>query len=241
MKTKVISFFCMLLAALTVTGCISSGPRPSKNKITKKYSIDAFNKIDNKAPATIVFTQGNETRVEACGPDNYIPELTVTVKDSTLYISMSKEKFRITKNAAIAISITSPELCGISQRGVGTITLKDTVRAGVLSIRAEGVGSIETDALLARDISVYQEGVGSIRMNGRAAHARYYLDGVGSLKAKDMIVSDVEVEQNGVGSVSCYASGTIKIDAQGIGSVNYYGNPRVTGLRKSGIGGVNSK
>ena len=72
-------------------------------------------------------------------------------------------------------------------------------------------------------------------------HATYYLEGVGSLKAKDMIVSDVVVEQNGVGSVSCYASGTINISAQGVGSVNYYGDPQVTGLKKSGIGSVKSK
>ena len=56
-----------------------------------------------------------------------------------------------------------------------------------------------------------------------------------------MIVSDVVVEQNGVGSVSCYASGTINISAQGVGSVNYYGDPQVTGLKKSGIGSVKSK
>lgn len=75
----------------------------------------------------------------------------------------------------------------------------------------------------------------------QAGHATYYLEGVGSLKAKDMIVSDVVVEQNGVGSVSCYASGTINISAQGVGSVNYYGDPQVTGLKKSGIGSVKSK
>lgn len=102
-------------------------------------------------------------------------------------------------------------------------------------------GSIEANALMARSIKVSQEGVGSINLKGQAGHATYYLEGVGSLKAKDMIVSDVVVEQNGVGSVSCYASGTINISAQGVGSVNYYGDPRVTGLKKSGIGSVKSK
>ena len=38
-----------------------------------------------------------------------------------------------------------------------------------------------------------------------------------------------------------YASGTINISAQGVGSVNYYGDPQVTGLKKSGIGSVKSK
>lgn len=153
------------------------------------------------------------------------------VKDSTLSISMDKDKFKNFKSSKINISITSPVLCNIKQRGVGSIYLKDSVKVTDLSISAEGVGSIEANALMARSIKVSQEGVGSINLKGQAGHATYYLEGVGSLKAKDMTVSDVVVEQNGVGSVSCYASGTINISAQGVGSVNYYGDPRVTGLK----------
>ncbi len=163
MRTKTIYFFSLFLAITMMTGCfhISSGPKPSKSKMTKKYSVTPFNKIENKAPANIVFTQGNVTKVEADGPDNYIPQLIVMVKDSTLSISMDKDKFKNFKSSKINISITSPVLC--------------------------------------------------------------------------------VVEQNGVGSVSCYASGTINISAQGVGSVNYYGDPQVTGLKKSGIGSVKSK
>ena len=210
--------------------------------MTKKYSVTPFNKIENKAPTNIVFTQGNVTKVEADGPDNYIPQLIVMVKDSTLSIKYGiKTNSKNFKSSKINISITSPVLCSIKQRGVGSIYLKDSVKVTDLSISAEGVGSIEANALMARSIKVSQEGVGSINLKGQAGHATYYLEGVGSLKAKDMIVSDVVVEQNGVGSVSCYASGTINISAQGVGSVNYYGDPQVTGLKKSGIGSVKSK
>lgn len=77
MRTKTIYFFSLFLAITMMTGCfhISSGPKPSKSKMTKKYSVTPFNKIENKAPANIVFTQGNVTKVEADGPDNYIPQL----------------------------------------------------------------------------------------------------------------------------------------------------------------------
>ena len=67
MRTKTIYFFSLFLAITMMTGCfhISSGPKPSKSKMTKKYSVTPFNKIENKAPANIVFTQGNVTKVEA--------------------------------------------------------------------------------------------------------------------------------------------------------------------------------
>ena len=239
MKTKNILYFSFLLIAFTMTGCINiSVPMPSKNKMTKKYSVPAFNKIENQASAHIIFTQDNTIKVEADGPDNYIPHLVIMVKDSTLSINLDKNKF---KNSKINLSITCPDLRYIKQQGIGSIYLKDSMKLTELSIRAEGVGSIEADALTARSISVSQEGVGSINLKGQTKHATYYLEGVGSLKAKDMIASDVIVEQNGVGSISCYASGTISISAQGVGSVNYYGNPQVTKLNKSGIGSVKSK
>lgn len=243
MKTKAIYFLVLLLTAVTMTGCIhySSGPKPSKNKITKKYSVSAFDKIENKAPVSIVFTQDASTKVEAEGPDNYISHITVLTDDSTLYIGVDDKKFRNMKGDRIVISISSPDLCSIKQKGTGSITLADSVKVGDLSIISDGVGSIKSDALVARSLYVYQKGVGSIDLQGQAQSAKYYLDGVGSLKAKDMIVSDAIVEQNGVGSVSCYASGTINISTQGVGSVNYYGNPQVTGLKKSGVGSVNSK
>ena len=110
MRTKTIYFFSLFLTITMMTGCfhISSGPKPSKSKMTKKYSVTPFNKIENKAPANIVFTQGNVTKVEADGPDNYIPQLIVMVKDSTLSISMDKDKFKNFKSSKINISITSP-------------------------------------------------------------------------------------------------------------------------------------
>lgn len=243
MKTKTVYYFSVLLAIITMTGCIhvSSGPKPSKNKMTKKYSVTSFNRIENKAPANIVFTQGDVAKVEANGPDNYIPYLLITIEDSTLSISMDKEKFKSLKNAKIDITITSPDLRDIRQKGLGSIYLKDSVQVTELSISAEGVGNIEANALMAHSIKVSQKGVGSINLKGQSSHATYYLEGVGSLKAKDLIASDAVIRQNGVGSISCYASGTINISAQGVGSIDYYGNPQVTGLNKSGIGSINSK
>lgn len=243
MKRKAFYISGLLVTTLAITGCFhySSGPSPSKNKITKKYSIDDFNQIENTAAVSIVFTQGSPAMVEASGPDNYISHLTVITKDSTLYIGVDKKSFKNLKSDRIVVTVTSPDLCSIKQRGTGSITLKDSVKVGNISILSDGVGSIKSDALVAHNLYVSHRGVGSIDLEGEAHSAKYYLNGVGSLKAKNMIVSDVVVEQNGVGSVSCYASGTINISTQGVGSVNYYGNPQVTGLKKTGVGSVNSK
>ena len=145
--------------------------------MTKKYSVTPFNKIENKAPANIVFTQGNVTKVEADGPDNYIPQLIVMVKDSTLSISMDKDKFKNFKSSKINISITSPVFMQYQAKRCRKYLSERQREVTDLSISAEGVGSIEANALMARSIKVSQEGVGSINLKGQAGHATYYLEG----------------------------------------------------------------
>ena len=240
MRTRIFHFFMLAIAALILGSC-NHFIKPSKNKITKKYSVDGFNKIVSHASVSIVFTQGDVTKVEAYGPDNYIGELDVVSKDSTLSITMDKKKLKMIKGSKIIVSVTAPDLYSLSQRGAGSFVLKDSVKVNEILIKSNGVGDIKTDALIANHINVSAAGVGNINLNGQAKTANYYLDGVGNLNAKNMIVSDVIVEQNGVGNVSCYASGTINISTQGVGNVTYYGNPQVTGLKKSGVGSVNSK
>lgn len=243
MKTRILSSVFLLLSALFFSGCFqySTGPRPSKQQVIKKYSVDAFNQIENNAPAAIVFTQGEVIKVEAEGPENYVSQLRVTVEDGTLNIDVDDKKYKNVGGDHTVLTITAPDLRSISQQSVGGIHLEGEVSVGDLSIVSDGVGSIEADNLNARELKVYLRGVGSIHLTGKAERATYELEGVGSLKAKDMLVSDVSVEQNGVGSVSCYASGTISIQSDGIGSVDYYGNPRVKHLNKSGIGSVNKQ
>ena len=84
MKTRIIYFASLLMVIMTMTSCFnfSSGPKPSKNK------------IENKAPASIVFTQGEATTVEAYGPDNYISHLVVTADNGTLSIGVDEEKYK---------------------------------------------------------------------------------------------------------------------------------------------------
>lgn len=243
MNTIVSFWGGLLVAAVILSGCSfpSSSSRPSDNQITKKYNVTPFQEIDNKAPVHIIFTQGNTFQVEVEGPDNYIENLQVQIKDSTVLIATKqKNDFKFRKDY-VTFHITSPTLKTVNQRGVGNITLCDTVRVNDISLICSGVGSIRTDALFAQELEVYQLGVGSMDLKGEAQQGKFRLEGVGSLEARNMKMSDLVVEQSGVGSISCYASETISIASSGVGSVNYYGHPHVKSLSKKGIGSVNCK
>ena len=97
------TYFYLFSLVMTLTSCVN-GIAPSKNKITKKYSVEAFDNIASQGTVNIVFKQSNATTVEAYGPDNIISSLIVTSEDSTLHISMKKGvKFRSLKNNNVTI------------------------------------------------------------------------------------------------------------------------------------------
>ena len=243
MKTSILSGICLLMSAFAFSGCFnySAAPKPSKVQVTKKYSVDAFDQIKSTAPASITFTQGSAIKVEAEGPENYVERLRVTVKGKTLHIDMEDKLFSKNNCENLKFTIVAPNLNDIDHYGVGNFTLQDKVKVDELSIELGGVGNVQTDELIVRKLEVESDGVGSILLSGKAQQASYEQNGVGSIKAKDMEVSDLTVEQNGVGSVTCYASGTIRIDCNGVGSVDYYGDPQVKQLNKSGVGSINKK
>lgn len=240
---KRIAFYLsgILIAAFTLMSC-GGGISASKNKITKKYSTNAFNKIESSASINLVFIQGNNTSVEAYGPDNIIPNLIISTKDSTLSISVKEGlKFRGLKGDNTTITVSSPYLCSIRQKGAGNFTLKDSIKVDNLDIKSYGAGNFKAENLIANNISVRSEGVGNVVLKGSTNTASYHIEGIGNLNAKGMIAADVVAEQNGIGNVSCYASDKITASTQGIGNIDYYGNPSVNKISKNGIGSINKK
>ena len=58
------TYFYLFSLVMTLTSCVN-GIAPSKNKITKKYSVEAFDNIASQGTVNIVFKQSNATTVEA--------------------------------------------------------------------------------------------------------------------------------------------------------------------------------
>lgn len=68
------TYFYLFGLVMTLTSCVN-GIAPSKNKITKKYSVEAFDNIASQGIVNIVFKQSNATTVEAMAPTISFPVL----------------------------------------------------------------------------------------------------------------------------------------------------------------------
>lgn len=217
--------------------------KPDKGNMTKLYAVNAFKRIECNAAINLVFSQGDETSVKASGTARIIANLIVSTQDSTLRISL-KERFRLQGaegNSHTTLTVSSPELCSIGQKGAGNITLKGSVHTDCLEIGSSGAGNFKAEALKANRLKVRSRGVGNLVLKGETRSAGYYIEGIGNLNAKDMIAADVVAEQNGIGNVSCHASKTLTARTHGIGNIDCYGHPEVRKLVRKGIGSINMR
>lgn len=243
---KTTCYLFSLLLTFMVSSCQLSLHKeewPSKEQVTKKYHVSPFDKIENHAAANIVFTQGNVCKVEAQGPENYIGHLVVSTKDNKLTIKLDNPKinFRSLKKNGVTFTVSAPTLTQVVQKGVGNITLKDSIQANNLNITNSGVGNISSDDLMCNQLTVSINGVGEINLNGSANSATYVSTGVGNLDVQNLKAQNVKATLSGVGSISCYASERISAHSKGVGNIEFYGNPQEKELNKRGIGSIKER
>ena len=234
----------LLLTFLTFTVCASScisingGIEPSNNYITRDYKVTDFDKIDISAVANIHYTQStdNSTSVKVYGPDNIVDLIEVSITDGTLVMKMKKKN--ISNIKGMKINITSPQIRGITQHGVGNLYAEEGIRTSSLAIYNHGVGNLKIRNIKCEDIDVRATGVGNVELSGEVVNASMSAEGVGNLSADELKSENVEARSNGVGNLSCYATKSISATNSGIGNIRYKGDPVDKKLNKSGIGSI---
>lgn len=243
---KSIFLFSLIALAVAMTNCKLNLHRdlsPSKEWVTKKYSVTPFKSIESNVPVSIVFTQADIHKVEAQGPENYVGHLVISTKDSTLSLKMDDPKinFRSLKKNGITLSVSAPTLSRVVHKGIGVIHLKGGISLADLDIFSNGVGDIRSDSLRCNRLTVLTNGVGDITMKGEAAFARYTSNGVGNMHVERMIAREVEATLEGVGSISCFAGQRVTATSKGVGNIDIYGNPESKELNKRGIGSIRER
>lgn len=240
MKTKLF-LLTALIALTTFTNTVCA----QNNKIvSKNYTVSSFNAIESDIVGNIIFTQSANTSVSAEGDEDMVNRLIVKVEKGILKLSSKKDIrkswFGNRKSKRMTVRISSPEITSLKNEGVGSVKLDGTIKTGDFKLESDGVGSFEANRLECNRIRIESEGVGSINLKGSAQFAEFISDGVGSIQAQDFKAEDIVVRLSGVGSIKCYASKTAELYGSGVGSITYYGNPRITKMDKSGVGGIKS-
>lgn len=236
---KTTSLLILGVCALTFTSCVQS-----QRVTSERYDLQPFSEINSDIVGNILFEQSNETSFEAQGSEDMIDKLMWDVKDGVLYLDYESPKrinFSFFKSKQkLEITLSSPEITRIQNDGVGNITLGGEINTEKLEIQSNGVGNFKAFDLSCREVHVSSAGVGNLSLGGVTDSLSVYSDGVGNVKTDELETKRAIVHSSGVGNVSCYASGSIDIDADGVGNVTYYGNPKLKKINSNGIGRVKS-
>lgn len=219
----------------------------SKTIATEKKTLPEFDQIESDFVGKIIFIQNKDAKspeAKITGAENVIPIFELKVEKRTLHIN-GKRGFEIKgmSNSHISIEITGKELKGITNNGVGEITIDKLVAdafrmvstgvghseigslvANNLFAKNDGVGSIEISNISTKDVSAENNGVGSIELSGTTGNASYANNGVGSIEASGLKAKNVKAFNNGVGSVNCHASDYAEYSKNGVGSIDISGN-----------------
>jgi hypothetical protein len=202
-----------ILLALLMTSAFASAAEQTR-------AMPAFNGISAQGPINIVVEVGKAQSLVLKGDNRFLSRAMTRVVDGKLVITFPKgEENEI--NSDWTIKVSMPALTSFQVEGAGSAELKninsDSIDIGFqgagrlvasgkvrqLKLNAQGIGDVDTKALLAQDANVNFEGIGAVKVyasqkldasvqgmgslnyygNPRLVHKK--VEGIGSVKAGD--------------------------------------------------------
>lgn len=251
MKKNHLSGFVAIMLLFSMTACAQI--TGSKNYITKKASVDAFEGIKLLGSPDVIYTQKEGApSVEIYGSDNIVPLIETYVEKGHLIIRYKKNT-QIRNSGKLEVRVTAPAISLLSVSGSGDIMLTNGITTRKdLSVNITGSGDIQGSKIKCSNLSVQVSGSGDINLagveTGRAdirisgsgdidvagncTDAEYSISGSGDINGANLKAKNVAAHINGSGDIKCYATESLKGGVNGSGDVGYKGSPRIEFSKK---------
>lgn len=228
----------ILLTLLITAFSVSNASAKTVESFIKDYKIKSFSSIDANTIADIVYTQSDNFIVKAQGAEEMIENLKVSVNKGVLTIENDKE-FNNKTDEPLTLFISSPSIESIENHGMGDCKLQGKVKADILIIKSEGIGSFEALDLQCKKVCVKYGAIGNLKLGGTTDLVEIRSDGVGNIDCKDLIAKTAMVKSTKIGKVNCFASESVGLFNDGIGEITYHGSPTFKNLQNNGMGEIN--
>lgn len=216
-KLLLILLMCIFAIALIAQEKSRSGVENHFN------SLETFNELNNETIANITIVQADSCSIGFLCDEATFKAFSYKVSNGVLHISADSSR-KVEKNFFMCkITITTPKLISIKNNGVGSINI-DFENDSVLNVENYGVGDIKIKTRV-KSLIVSNEGVGNVYLEGSAENLKIKNSGVGNVESKNFISQRASVENLGIGSVNVHADSLISVTNEGFGKVKVYGNP----------------
>lgn len=214
--------FVLCLAAM-FAGCSHSNKPVDMTK--QERHLAAFTSINLIGSFDIVYRQSSKTAVTVEAPADIIDRVRATVDDECLNLTLESDgdwgEFNNVDN--VTVSVSSPDLVGVSIAGSGTFTSSELVDTDVMHLVVVGSGDIQMKKL-------------------QCDHLKSTVTGSGSIQLNTLRTLSSALSVTGSGDISAYflPSGAIDCSVIGSGDITVSGEVEHFQSSKAGTGSINA-
>ena len=232
---KNLSKLIVLLLLTTLTSCVVSGVKGSKNVTTENRIIKSdFDGIKVSMGILVELTQAKEVSVEAEMDDN-IHELLITeVKDGILHIYFD-EQVGHCKQKTVRLSM--PTIAQLKASSGARIKGQDKIKTTELELNTSSGGGIKLDIETTR-IDCNASSGASMTLEGICKNSYTNASSGSNIDASKLESVTAKATVSSGANIKVYASNSIDANASSGGSVYCEGSPEQKSINKSSGGSV---
>ncbi|MGZ5202797.1 MAG: head GIN domain-containing protein [Telluria sp.] len=186
-----------------------------------------FSGVELSVPGKVELHIGSGEGVTIEADDNLLPLIETTVDNGTLRIRPARDNLHLRAHT-LHITVNARDIDHLSVGGSGSID-SDAVHARNFKASLGGSGSIAVRAVDGDNMEVSVAGSGKMSAGGGAVNmARLSIAGSGNVDIGKVKAGDVSVKVAGSGDSRVWAAKTLDVTIAGSGNVDYYGDARVS-------------
>lgn len=229
MKRLTALFFITIL----ITGIAAGQKKETRN-------LRGFDRVGFGISGNLIIKFGPEFSVVLEGNPGDLDKIITEISGDKLIIKQENWRFRFEEK--VYVTITMPEITGLSVSGSGNAEIVDDIKdADDLDLSVSGSGKLITAGIIVDEFQCSISGSGDVIVGsgGEADRGEISISGSGGYKGEDFEIDHLAVRVSGSGSCYCKAGDSLQASISGSGNVTYKGDPGID-ARVSGSGKVRS-
>ena len=213
----------------------------SGNYITKERHIsDSFKRIKTSNAIEVKIIQGENQSVVIAADDNIIDQVKTVVHDGILQIKLENNiNFNFNSDNKILVTVTLPEIYGITASSASTVTNEGKIRTDQLELKASSASTIsltiEADKLEAESSSA-----STINLSGYALEADYDSSSASSIHAEELETNNIKAEASSGSTINVHPILKLDAEASSGSSIKYYKTPKSLNQNTHSGGSISS-
>jgi hypothetical protein len=199
----------------------------SGNISKQARQVAHFNGVALSVPGNVELHIGTGEGVTIEADDNLLPLIETSVDNGTLRIRPTRENLNLRAHT-LHITVNARDIDHLSVGGSGSID-SDAVHARNFKASLGGSGSINVRGVDGDRMDISVAGSGKMSAGGGAVSmAHLHIAGSGNVDIGKVKAGDVSVKVAGSGDSRVWAAKSLDVTIAGSGSVDYYGDAKVS-------------